>query len=116
MRLIDADLFIEHLKGAVEGEDPEMMYLAAKFCFIVEMEATFFKVDAEDKDVPTKEEHEEKLKPCPFCGHEAHLEGGHECEGLGKSFWYVACENCFTAAKGDEDKETAIANWNRRAK
>ena len=114
MRLIDADLFIEHLKGAVEGEDPEMMYLAAKFCFMVEMEATFFKVDAEDKDVPTKEKHEEKLKPCPFCGHEASLGGGEDVDG--SPFWFGYCDECGAISLGDEDKETAIANWNRRAK
>ena len=46
-----------------------------------------------------------KLKPCPFCGGEAHLmHDGH----------WISCEGCQAESGYRPTRETAIEAWNRR--
>lgn len=56
--------------------------------------------------------HEKTLKPCPFCGSEAHLHSGTE------DHWII-CSNsdCAAAlvARSFSSEEEAINAWNRRA-
>jgi len=50
----------------------------------------------------------DKLKPCPFCGGEAHLQPF-------MGYWTVGCTDCFGAVVGKiETKEEAIKEWNKR--
>lgn len=46
MRLIDADAFIQRLREASEGEDEATRELAAEIHDLVEIEATFYPIDA----------------------------------------------------------------------
>lgn len=51
----------------------------------------------------------EKLKPCPFCGGKAKINGG-------SVLCYVRCESCKARVWSCyETKEEAIAAWNQRA-
>lgn len=47
-----------------------------------------------------------KLKPCPFCGGEAAIEG--------IQYFIVKCTECGAETRGDKPKARAIAQWNRR--
>jgi Lar family restriction alleviation protein len=55
----------------------------------------------------------EKLKPCPFCGGEAHL-----MDSMGWPHW-VWCNECGARVQStkfaEEGDAEAIAKWNRRA-
>lgn len=58
----------------------------------------------------------EKLKPCPFCGSEAHI-----CKIRGEKIYLVKCWNyrecsILPRTKEYENKEEAIREWNRRSK
>jgi len=64
-----------------------------------------------------------KLKPCPFCGNEAHI-GGDENPAYGL---YIACDVCYCAVGEGYDRdampdhcftseEEAIKAWNTRDK
>ena len=48
----------------------------------------------------------EKLKPCPFCGGEAEVEGE-------RIFW-VSCQKCWVETSSFNTLEEAIEAWNRR--
>ena len=49
-----------------------------------------------------------ELRPCPFCGGEAHLQPF-------MGYWTVGCTDCFGAVVGKiETKEEAIKEWNKR--
>ena len=48
-----------------------------------------------------------ELKPCPFCGGRATLEGN--------DYFWVECTSCDAMTRGSEDKQKAIEAWNRRA-
>lgn len=52
----------------------------------------------------------QKLKPCPFCGGEAHL-----VYTIGKGLWMAECSECEIETPIKDDKSDAIAAWNRRA-
>ena len=67
----------------------------------------------------------EKLKRCPFCGGEAHLDFASETN---KFYWgedgfekytpllyRVFCGSCFCKTERAQDANTAIKLWNRRA-
>ena len=66
-----------------------------------------------------------ELKPCPFCGEEAHLDfgnggnvfywnaDGHETNT--PFFYVVFCSSCRCRTALAEDTKTAITLWNRRA-
>jgi Lar family restriction alleviation protein len=47
------------------------------------------------------------LKPCPFCGGRATLEG--------RGYYWGECNSCGAMTRGSEDKQKAIEEWNRRA-
>ncbi len=69
------------------------------------------------------------LKPCPFCGGEAHIYEDysselkekrynvwHDCEGFeGESNGYGHSLHPWFETPWYRDKETALAAWNRRA-
>ena len=50
----------------------------------------------------------DKLKPCPFCGGEAIIEG---CDD---TLWSVICKKCAASIDYNETKQEAIEAWNRR--
>lgn len=50
----------------------------------------------------------DKLKPCPFCGGEAIIDG---CDD---TLWSVICEKCNASINYNETKQDAIIAWNRR--
>ena len=50
----------------------------------------------------------DKLKPCPFCGGEAIIDGCDE------TLWIVICKECNASIGYKETKEEAIEAWNRR--
>ena len=66
----------------------------------------------------------DELKPCPFCGGQAHIDGGSIAEYHGRSHMdvWVACME--SGARGPQAEDTdpdaasyaapAIAAWNRR--
>lgn len=49
------------------------------------------------------------LKPCPFCGGEAHA-----TNGVGE--WWVSCLACFGGAPLQTSRDLAVAAWNTRAR
>ena len=50
----------------------------------------------------------DKLKPCPFCGGEAIIDGCDE------TLWIVICKECNASIGYKETKEEAIEAWNKR--
>jgi Lar family restriction alleviation protein len=52
---------------------------------------------------------ENKLKPCPFCGGEAQIQGGHF-----RGAW-IMCLDCFVETPFFKSVIAAIAAWNRRS-
>lgn len=50
----------------------------------------------------------DKLKPCPFCGGEAIIDG---CDD---TLWIVICKECNASIGYKETKEEAIEAWNWR--
>lgn len=50
----------------------------------------------------------DELKPCPFCGGHAIIDG---CDD---TLWIVICKECNAAIGYKETKEEAIEEWNRR--
>lgn len=62
-----------------------------------------------------------KLKPCPFCGGEAHIHRRKSCK---KYLWDIGCYGyciCWIPPKGLDksengfvDKKEAIYTWNKR--
>lgn len=51
----------------------------------------------------------DELKPCPFCGGEAHI-----ITAVGES--WVRCDKCRATTEAYTDEQLTIAAWNRRAK
>ncbi len=51
----------------------------------------------------------DELKPCPFCGGEALIDG----DLLGAS--WVICRECGASGAQEDSDAEAIAAWNRRA-
>jgi len=52
----------------------------------------------------------EKLKPCPFCGGEATIQGSEK----GKCCWAM-CGGCLSARGGNcATEEEAVEAWNKR--
>lgn len=60
-----------------------------------------------------------ELKPCPFCGGEAHIDKHKPLESeYGQVMWMACCNNlCCTALLTSyfPRRKDAIAAWNRRA-
>lgn len=50
----------------------------------------------------------DELKPCPFCGGHAIIDG---CDD---TLWIVICKECNASIGYKETKEEAIEEWNRR--
>ena len=50
----------------------------------------------------------DKLKPCPFCGGKAIIDG---CDD---TLWSVICKKCAASIDYNETKQEAIEAWNRR--
>ena len=50
----------------------------------------------------------DELKPCPFCGGEAIVDG---CDD---TLWIVICKECNSSIGYKETKEEAVEAWNRR--
>lgn len=91
MRLINADAFIQRLREASEGEDEATRELAAEIHDLVEIEATFYPIEAEPvrhgywniiEGMPTQCSvcgyyvKQKTYKYCPYCG--ARMEGVDE--------------------------------------
>ena len=56
----------------------------------------------------------EKLKTCPFCGHEGKLSSMRF--GMETFFRYaVVCPACMIAIGWEDTEEKAVERWNRRA-
>ena len=55
------------------------------------------------------------LLPCPFCGAAGRI--AEYPRIMGGSSWAIVCENgdCFSRTGMEENRETALAHWNRRA-
>ena len=51
------------------------------------------------------------LKPCPFCGGEAHKVGPFKDDWV--PTWIISCGDCAAATRADTSAE-AIIRWNRR--
>jgi Lar family restriction alleviation protein len=49
----------------------------------------------------------QNLKPCPFCGGEAHIE-------FSWSIYYGECNKCFATGPENVTKSNAIKRWNKR--
>lgn len=56
----------------------------------------------------------EKLKPCPFCGGNAHVMPSSFVFGEERE-WIVLCTKCYAKTLGFRSESTAIAAWNRYA-
>lgn len=57
----------------------------------------------------------EELKPCPFCGGEAYMEGDLVKKQDGFGFWFVACKNnCGVMLGYFPTDDKAIKAWNKR--
>ena len=54
-----------------------------------------------------------ELRPCPFCGGEAHVMAQHWDDG--SHVWWVECRACGAEAKRCDDGLEAIDAWNTRA-
>lgn len=54
-----------------------------------------------------------ELKPCPFCGGEAHIVIRHN-EDLSWVRYYVACRRCDTRTGRRKTSELVSKAWNRR--
>lgn len=50
----------------------------------------------------------DKLKPCPFCGGKAIIDGCDE------TLWITICKKCNASIDYKETKQDAIDAWNRR--
>jgi Lar family restriction alleviation protein len=53
-----------------------------------------------------------ELKPCPFCGSEAHTFPSKYSD---VTLWNARCKNCYAAHDGHISEKSAIENWQRRA-
>ena len=51
---------------------------------------------------------DDKLKPCPFCGGKAMING--------ITLVYIKCTKCGVETVGYREEDEAITAWNRRAK
>lgn len=59
-----------------------------------------------------------ELKPCPFCGGDAHLrttDFTDGCRGFEMRAVYVQCACCGARTLEYRDERFAIEDWNRRA-
>jgi len=56
----------------------------------------------------------EELKPCPFCGGEAHYDVAVERQG-GYATYYVFCRYCGAETAMFSSIPDAVAAWNKRA-
>ena len=50
----------------------------------------------------------DKLKPCPFCGGEAFIDGSDEI------LWIAVCKKCNASIEYKETEQEAIEAWNKR--
>lgn len=55
----------------------------------------------------------QELKPCPFCGGEAHVLAQHWDDG--SHVWWVECAACGAEGMRCDDGQHAIDAWNTRA-
>lgn len=55
-----------------------------------------------------KEEHDDTLKKCPFCG------GNAENNKAADSVFWVKCKKCGAETGVEKSKEDAILKWNKR--
>ena len=52
-----------------------------------------------------------ELKPCPFCGGETKI---RTYSGMGRTMFFVQCNDCAAESSCYDTKEEAVAAWNRR--
>lgn len=57
----------------------------------------------------------QKLKPCPFCGSEAHIFQIQENDKLQSRLWAVRCPVCGANQLAFSEKHCAVESWNKRA-
>ena len=64
-------------------------------------------------DLREKTKKKSKIKPCPFCGGEAHI---YQDEAGGHYLTEVICNDCKVGLErwGKTSKEQAVEAWNRR--
>lgn len=55
---------------------------------------------------------DERLLPCPFCGHNPELKEDKKI----KMLWYVQCEYCGCRMSGSPGRYVAIRRWNDQYK
>lgn len=68
------------------------------------------------KDIPISPLLEKTaLKPCPFCGGEAHIFQIQENSKLQSRLWVVRCPVCGANQLPFSEKHYAVEAWNRRA-
>lgn len=79
MRLIDADAFIRRLRETCEGEDEVTRELAAEIHDLVEIEATFYPIEAEPvrhgKWIYVKGSNGKDYRKCSECLHTQEITG-----------------------------------------
>ena len=56
----------------------------------------------------------DKLKPCPFCGHEAELEHEEQEMPTAEKWYRVICSYCGSNSGWLMWAEAAIESWNKR--